>query len=222
MLKNVIRNNIHRVLGSNDIEVAKRKIATETSAQYVIDKMLDAKICHSSEEVILAALKCMSETGLKLEFGVYKGHTINLIAKYVDKVYGFDSFEGLPENWHGDIKRGHFAVEGLPQVASNVELIKGWFNESIPEFITDVIDEASISLLHVDCDLYSSTKTIFENLGDRVNPGCVMIFNEYFNYPGWQNGEYLAFQEFVAHYKLNYEYICYNKNHEQVAVRIMN
>ena len=219
-MKNFIRNNIHRFLGSNDIEVAKRKIATETSGQYVIDRMLDATICHTSDEVILTALSCMSDAGLKLEFGVYTGHTINLIAKHVDKVFGFDSFEGLPENWHGDIKKGHFALKSLPEVAPNVHLIKGWFNETIPEFINGVVDEPSISLLHVDCDLYSSTKTIFENLGSFINSGCVIIFNEYFNYPGWQNGEYLAFQEFITDHKLNYEYICYNKNHEQVAVRL--
>jgi hypothetical protein len=67
---------------------------------------------------------------LWLEFGVCTGTTINYISKFTkDKVYGFDSFEGLPEKWRNDCDKGHFNRNGvLPQVNTNVELIKGWFN----------------------------------------------------------------------------------------------
>jgi len=50
----------------------------------------------------------------------------------------------------------------------------------------------------------------------------VIVFNEYFNYPGWQEGEYKAFQEFISDTGLSYEYIGYNHLHEQVAVKIVD
>ena len=41
------------------------------------------------------------EDGLFLEFGVYKGTSINFISSLIPdkKIYGFDSFGGLPEEW---------------------------------------------------------------------------------------------------------------------------
>ena len=51
-------------------------------------------------------------------------------------------------------------------------------------------------------------------------PGTVIVFDEYFNYSGWEEGEFRAFQEFVAARKLSYEYLTYNREHQQVAVRI--
>lgn len=125
ILKNFLRKLINKILGTNDLEITKRRIATELSAKYVLEKMLNSKICNTSDEVILTALKFVSIEGLKLEFGVYTGYSIKLISKYVDKIYGFDSFEGLPENWHSGILKGDFSIKNLPKVPSNVILKKG-------------------------------------------------------------------------------------------------
>lgn len=78
---------------------------------------------------------------LWLEFGVASGKTINYISQFTkDKVYGFDSFEGLPEKWRDGFDKGAFSRNGnLPQVNNNVELIKGWFNETLPDFIKNII-----------------------------------------------------------------------------------
>ena len=77
------------------------------------------------------------EDTLWLEFGVASGNTINYISKFTNNtVYGFDSFEGLPEKWRDGIEKGFFSRNGiLPQVNSNVKLIKGWFNETLVDFI---------------------------------------------------------------------------------------
>jgi hypothetical protein len=53
-----------------------------------------------------------------------------------------------------------------------------------------------------------------------VVPGSVIVFDEYFDYPGWEQHEFRAFAEFVARARLTYEYLAYNRLHEQVAVRI--
>ena len=77
-----------------------------------------------------------------------------------------------------------------------------------------------ISLLHVDCDLYSSTKTIFDRLNDWIVPGTIIVFDEYFNYSGWELHEFKAFQEFREANRLSYEYIGLAPTGQQVAVRI--
>jgi len=97
-------------------------------------------------------------------------------------------------------------------------LHKGWYEHTLPRFVE--ANQSHVAFLHVDCDLYSSTKTIFEHLGGRIRPGSVIVFDEYFNYPDWQNGEFKAFQEFLAEKRLNYRYVGYVTNNEQVAVRI--
>lgn len=97
---------------------------------------------------------------LWLEFGVFSGNTINYISNFTkDTVYGFDSFEGLPEKWRDGFDKGAFNRNGsLPQVNSNVELIKGWFNETLLDFIQK--HNKKVSFIHMDADLYSSTSTV--------------------------------------------------------------
>ena len=79
-----------------------------------------------------------------------------------------------------------------------------------------------IAFLHVDCDLYSSTVTIFELLGKRLQPGSIILFDEYYNFHRWQQHEFKAFQEFVEKSGLTYEYIAYSVTGQQVAVRVLD
>jgi hypothetical protein len=103
-------------------------------------------------------------------------------------------------------------------VEPNVKLIKGWFNETLPGFVANLNE--CVAFLHIDCDLYSSTKTVFEYLGDKIKPGTIIVFDEYFNYPGWQRGEFKAFQEFIQERNLKYEYIGYTVS-MQVMIKIV-
>lgn len=155
-----------------------------------------------------------------MEFGVFAGNSINLLSAIKpDKIfYGFDSFKGLPEMWRDGFDKAAFNRDGnLPQVNENVRLVKGWFNETLPAFVKEHPEKCAF--IHIDCDLYSSTKTIFEMLKNQIVSGTVITFDEYFNYPGWQEGEYKAFMEFIAWSGLEFEYIA-RTNHEQVAVKI--
>jgi hypothetical protein len=99
-----------------------------------------------------------------------------------------------------------------------VRLLKGWFEDTLPAFAAR--RSGPIALLHVDCDLYSSTKCVLDHLGASLVPGSVIVFDEYFNYPGWERHEFRAFSEFAAERRLSYEYLAYNRLHEQVAVRV--
>ena len=149
---------------------------------------------------------------LWLEFGVASGNTINYISRFTnDKVYGFDSFEGLPEKWRDGFDKGAFNLNGnLPNVNNNVTLIKGWFNKTLPEFIKT--QNKKVSFIHMDADLYSSTKCIFDVLKDYIDKECIIIFDELVNYPGFDGdkGELKAFYEFITENNVNYEWIGMN------------
>ena len=167
------------------------------------------------------ALKNVTNDGLYLEFGVYKAQTTNHIAKNINKtIYGFDSFVGLPDNWTGhQTEAGGFDLKGiLPPVKENVVLVNGWFKDTLPGFLQK--HKENIAFMHIDCDIYSSTRDVFELCADRIKAGTIIVFDEYFNYPNWQNHEYKAFQEFVQKYNVKYEYLSVAV--QQVSVKIIS
>ena len=103
--------------------------------------------------------------GLYLEFGVGRGKSMRWIAPQAKgTVYGFDSFDGIQEYWNGN-PVGAFAQKKLPKVPDNVEFEIGYFDATLPGFLEKHAEP--IAFLHVDCDLYSSTVTIFDALGSR-------------------------------------------------------
>ena len=167
---------------------------------------------------------------LWLEFGVASGRTINYISKFTDEtVYGFDSFEGLPEKWRDGFDKGAFSSNGnLPIVNENVVLVKGWFDQTLPDFIKS--QDKKVSFIHMDADLYSSTKCILNTLKDYLDTDCVVIFDELVNYPGFDKdkGELKAFYEFITDNDVNYEWLGMNGTptgmsgyyHENVALVI--
>lgn len=149
---------------------------------------------------------------LWLEFGVASGNTINYISKFTDDtVYGFDSFEGLPEKWRDGYDKGAFSRSGnLPAVNQNVKLIKGWFNETLIPFIKT--HNKKVTFIHMDADLYSSTKYIFDVLKNYIDDGCIIVFDELVNYSGFDGdtGELKAFYEFITENNVNYSWIGMN------------
>jgi predicted O-methyltransferase YrrM len=191
------------------------------TSKHLMAQLQGAKACSSRYEILDLALKHLPVQGLICEFGVFEGASINHIARQLPhrRVFGFDSFEGLPEHWRTSFGAGAFSTSGRPpRVESNVTLIQGWFDATLPAFAAAHAGPAA--LLHVDCDLYSSTKCILEHLGNRLIPGSVLVFDEFFNYPGWEDHAFRAFSEFAAARRLRHEYVAYNSSHEQVAVRL--
>lgn len=211
-----------------DTDVTAVRLASEESARYVLANMRAVPNFDTDYDLH----KWVTETQLDrkllsdgwiLEFGVATGRTLNQFAKWLPNkfVFGFDGFEGLPEDWTSRMRRGFFARDTLPKVRSNCQLIVGWFDQTLPGFKKTRIKDGPIALLHVDCDLYSSTVTILENLKDNIVPGTVIIFDEYMNYPGWQLDEFKAWQEHVKAHGIKYEYIGRVSRHQKVAVRVL-
>ena len=157
--------------------------------------------------------------GLVLEFGVRFGASIRQIAALAEQeVHGFDSFEGLPEQWHHE-PQGIYSTKGkLPEVPDSVTLHVGWFEDTIPAFIQK--HSGPIRFMNIDCDIYSSTKTIFDLFSDRIIPGTVIVFDEYIGNAHWREDEFKAFQEAVAKYGWSYEYLAFSFFTKQVLVKI--
>lgn len=147
-----------------------------------------------------------------LEFGVFKGESARLWASEVEvggRVIGFDSFQGLSEDWIGTrLPKGQFDLGGeMPQVPDNVELVKGWVEETLPNWLRENSLE-KVSLVHMDLDTYSPTFRVLSLLRDKLKPGTLILFDEYFGYPGWENHEHRALLESG----IEFEYLAYSTN----------
>ena len=211
--------NFTRTQELKNIPLERQRRALATTVDFVERHLRLVDSTGSKKELLTKAFKRADVSGNRLvcEFGVFTGMSINHIAKMTgQRVFGFDSFEGLPERWWDGWKVGAFAVPRLPKVRSNVTLIKGWFNQTLPGFLKE--NPGDVGFLHVDSDLYSSAKTIFELLEPRLKPGAVIVFDEYFNYPEWEQGEHKAFTEFLEWTGYSVEYLGYARNEEQLAV----
>lgn len=157
-------------------------------------------------------------SGLYLEFGVYKGKSINRIAQRIEPgpVYGFDSFRGLPERWdrgRDAYEAGHFDVGGLiPNVWPNAKLIPGFFEESLPGWLEQ--NGAEIAFVHIDCDLYSSAKYVLTQIDPFIVPGTVILFDEICDwrdegiYQLWEEGEWQALNEWLEEFDREVVPIC--------------
>lgn len=166
------------------------------------------------------AMQAAKQEGLVLEFGVRHGNSIRQLAKLTkQEIHGFDSFEGLPESWHQEDK-GTYSTKGrLPVVSKHVKLHQGWFEDTLPEFLLENL--GNVRLINIDCDLYSSTKTVLDFLANRIVSGTVIVFDEYIGNQHWREDEYKAFQEAVNAYGWRYEYLAFSFFTKQVVVRIL-
>ena len=196
----------------------------KTSLDYVKEYLSGVFICSSRESLWDYCCEYLSKSPSKLvvmEFGVHSGESINYIAKKLPnaEVFGFDSFLGLQENWFiSSAKAGALNLDGTaPKVQKNVRLFTGWFDETLPKFISNYPD-LKINFLHIDSDTYLPAKLILSSLESNIIKGTIIVFDEFFGYPNWQWHEFKAFEEFTKKHNLKYQAICYSSN--QVAFEI--
>lgn len=149
------------------------------------------------------------------ECGVYKGGSARLLATIFPnkKIYLFDSFEGMLENDElksGHHIKGHFndtSLESVKQYLSdknNCLYFSGWIPES-----TNFLSNEIFSLVHIDLDLYQSTKSAIEIFWPRLSIGGIMIFDD-IDWPPCP-GVNLAIQEFFQNIPIkryDYQHIC--------------
>lgn len=206
-----------------DLAYAVDLEATASTAEFILEHLRVAETFGHPHDTLRHALGLIEIPGMALEFGVASGTTLRIVAEAFTEregtVAGFDVFSGLPETWRTGFPVGEFAQESIPEVPG-AQLVPGLFENTLPSFLND--ESGPVAFLHLDADLYSSTKTVLDLLGDRLVPGSIVVFDEFFNYPGWQQHEYRAWTEFVTRTGISFEYLGYTVDNEQVIVEITN
>jgi hypothetical protein len=204
-----------------DVERARYELATRNSAEFALEHLSKAGAFWTPVDLLHHCVEvAKNKAGIFAEFGVYRGGTINIISALVPErtVDGFDSFQGLPEDWR-DCWKGSFTTGGeLPQVNANVALHAGLFGQTLPSFLEQRREPAAF--LHIDCDLYSSAKCVFDHMKPRIEPGTVILFDEFFNYPNYEEHEYKAWFEFVEQTKCRYRFLGYAARSCAVGLQI--
>lgn len=162
-----------------------------------------------------------------VECGVFGGLSLAVLAKGATfdpkgmsrRIVGVDTFAGLPASeetharwqegdcasmhgWHpmlapgtpvtADTTRALFAACGLDAPL----LHEGRFDEVLPRVIPSA--HPAVALLHVDCDLYESTRDVLTGVAPALQDGTVVLFDDWFHYRGHpRKGEARAFHEFL-------------------------
>ncbi|MGB8402253.1 class I SAM-dependent methyltransferase [Bradyrhizobium sp.] len=212
---------LNNVSVNHDLAAEIRRQTSVECAQYIMQNARSALQFKLREELWDFTLPKIPQKGLILEFGVHRGYSLNYFAKRFPErmLFGFDSFEGLHVDWAGTgAAKSTFDLDGkLPSVRPNVSLVKGWFDQTLPPFLSQ--HEGDIALLHIDCDTYEATKIVLDLIPDRLTTGSVIIFDDYFGYRGWLIGEHKAWIEFAERNKVDYEYLGFTTERVSLVVR---
>jgi len=168
-----------------------------------------------------AAFKVLAFNGIEgdyVEFGSHGGRTFRLAFDQIRKrkvrrhMWAFDSFQGLPDassemDRHPNWKKGAMATDvasfhrichlhGIPGDAYTV--VQGFYEETLAKMPNDA-PPTNIALAFIDCDMYSSTKTVLEFLAPRLKHGMILAFDDYFCYSADQiSGERRALLNVLA------------------------
>lgn len=201
-----------------DVYTAMERAAADESAEFAAEAFRYARPFFQPHDTLRHAVEQSPSSGLALEFGVASGRTLAVIAsaRGQRKVFGFDSFDGLPEDWRWGFDKGAFA--GKPPKVTGAKVIEGLFQDVLPAFLDK--HPGQVAFAHIDSDVYSSAIYVLQQLRPRMVEGTVLVFDEFYNYPGWQQHEYRAWTEFVADTGLEFSYLGATADDEQVSVRI--
>ena len=158
---------------------------------------------------------------LYLEFGVYRGESMRYWSSQLRNpeanLHGFDSFEGLPENWNIDSPRGRFTTNGtIPHIEdSRVKFFKGWFDDTLPLYQMPSHDRL---VLYMDADLYSSTIYVLNTLRTSIVPGTYIYFDEFAD----RANELRAFAEFLNGSKSRFEFVAATPDNAKVVFQCVS
>ena len=152
------------------------------------------------------------------EFGVWRGESFKYLMKTFKKGYGFDSFVGLPEDWHHE-KAGSYSSDGnIPQIEGG-EFILGIFDDTLPAFFSEPRSVASV--INFDADLYSSTLCALNCAKSVIDQYTILIFDEFIMNKHWEEDEYKALNEFCLQNSYTYEVLAISFFTGQAAVRLV-
>ena len=131
---------------------------------------------------------------------------------------GFDSFEGLPEVWRMAADKKTFDVKGLivDIEDSRIRFYKGWFEDTLPNFLENFVPKKQL-IVHLDADLYSSTKYVMDQLKSYLVPGTILLFDELFD----RDHELKALDEFMVQYPVSLACVAATRGLTQAAFKVL-
>jgi O-methyltransferase len=156
-----------------------------------------------------------------LEFGVWQGASMKrwceLNGNLKSRFYGFDSFEGLPEYWNRKSLKGAFSLQGvMPKIGDvRADLVKGLFQVTLPHFVKS-FEAYGRTVVHIDCDLYSSTLFCLATLNHLLVPGTILIFDEFQD----SEHEFSAFMDYANSFYKQWVALAVTTHCLQVALEI--
>jgi len=156
-----------------------------------------------------------------LEFGVHRGDSIRewitLNECPESRFYGFDSFEGLPEDWRNGQGRGHFDMEGnIPKLEdARVAFVKGWFDQTVPRFVREFAPKSRL-VLHMDADLYGSTMIPLMYFTPYLKKGSLLLFDEFYD----REHEFKALQDYVKISRVGYRAVAQMDNYGKFCIEL--
>jgi O-methyltransferase len=155
-----------------------------------------------------------------LEFGVCGGSSFQYWVSHHSNAnstfHGFDTFEGLPEDW-GPFKKGDMGTNSLPPDIKDtrVQFYKGLFQQTFPKFTTE-LSSTKKKVIHMDADLYSSTLFILTSIAPYLQKGDIILFDEFLV----PTHEFLAYDNFIKSFYINMELIAAANNYYFTAFKI--
>ena len=158
------------------------------------------------------------DIGDYLEFGVFNGSSLGsayLTARKMKvksmKFFGFDSFEGLPKGTdeeHDVLQKGFYCCpfkktkECLKRRGIDYKKIiwvKGLYQDTLNNKIIKKHGIGKIGIVFVDCDTYSSSKTVLDFLAPLITEPAIFCFDDWklYDMDIKGTGEYRSFNEFL-------------------------
>lgn len=155
-----------------------------------------------------------------LEFGVYNG--TSLVSTFREtqamglagmRLFGFDSFEGLPAAaatddegkwkpgaWRSELEFTQAVLDAEQVDRARVFLVPGWFSETCNAETAHRYNIAKASVIMVDCDIYTSAKEALDFCAPLIADEALVLFDDW-NTGGLAArglGERKAFEEWLA------------------------
>lgn len=205
-----ILKNIKRAFGGGDA------VAVDLEARPADARLEAVEVIGSVEEVQRHACRLGAANHPDLdwaEFGVSKGTSARLFLENLgaeNRLYLFDSWEGLPEEWE-NVEAGRYRSPVPNFRDGRAHLVKGLFSDTVHTWAAT--QKGPLAFLHMDADLYSSTIEVLLALDRLIVSGTVILFDEFYNYDGWINHEYKAFNEYLEKREREFRYVGKSDKH---------
>ena len=210
---------MYEIRQRRDTVFAGEARAARESEAFAAEHLARAKQCPNPEATTLFASEQVTLDGPVVQVGTSDFTTLAKLVAYLRgrEMYGFGMSSGLPEDWRPGFPKGSFAQDGLPEVRG-ATIVDGPYEQTLTAWKAE--HPEPIALLHLDTSIHSSTSAVLDLLADRLATGTIIVLDEYFNYPGWQNGEFKAWAEFVERSGIGFRYEGYTFDNEQVVVSV--